>query len=61
MVKWMGRNFDVFTGFQQILAMRNITLYSVLHYETPCTAVAWRKNFRAFDLLQIVLSGIRTT
>ena len=31
MVEWMGRNFDVFTGFQKkILGMRNNTLYSVL-------------------------------
>ena len=25
----MGRNFDVFPGFQKFLAMRNIVLYSV--------------------------------
>ena len=30
MVEWMGRNFDVFPGFQEIFAMRNIMLYSVL-------------------------------
>ena len=29
MVEWMGRNFDVFPGFQKIHAMRNIALYSV--------------------------------
>ena len=29
MVEWMGRNFDVFPGFQKFHAMRNITLYSV--------------------------------
>ena len=29
MVEWMGRNFDIFPSFQQILAMRNKTLYSV--------------------------------
>ena len=31
-VEWMGRNFDVFSGFQEISCyayMRNITLYSV--------------------------------
>ena len=29
MVESMGRNFDVFSGFQQFPAMRNKTLYSV--------------------------------
>ena len=29
MVEWMGQNFDVFPGFRNFLAMRNIALYSV--------------------------------
>ena len=32
MVEWMGRNFDVFPGFQKFLAMRKIALYSVLNF-----------------------------
>ena len=49
MVEWIGRNFDVFHGFQKFLAMRNITLWnvwckfdSIVFYTVHCL-IFWRQ------------------